>query len=262
MSPTPPPYFLPWLGFDEDRSWVPLYRAPFIYRITSEEDRLGPWDSATLGRELTSRLEHLGVRDAIIDPSCGGVTLILSAAANRPSNLSVRFHFTECNPDVIPDERLREAVLEWVALMVSRVRNWLRRALEQRCCATVARPISMLNGFIPIGPTVFSRFRLTDLQEGEAVNAAGEMLFCLRVTPPDFGSSVQEEHRLKLHLAPVEGIICDFLLREYPNGKPPRLSYDAITARINSQTGLNVSEAYVRRTAQNRLGWLRRRKKA
>src|SRR5829696_1537012 len=78
MSVKTPHRSFSWPRFGKDPSWVPLYRAPFVYRIRSGEGWAEAWDSVTLGSQLASRLQHLGVRDAIIDSSSGEVTLMLS----------------------------------------------------------------------------------------------------------------------------------------------------------------------------------------
>jgi hypothetical protein len=259
---TNPP--LPWLGFDEDRSWVPLYQAPFVYRIRSGEDWDEPWDSAALGRELVSRLHHLGVHDAIIDPPTGMVTLILSKGVKRPSKAPIRFHLTECNPDEIPDDRLWEAVSQWVAFIVSRLKIWLKRAVEQRRCVIVARTEIPLSGFRRIPLDAFLYFDVIDLKRGKAKSAEGVMLFSIRVAPPDFGHSVRSGGGAQMHPSSMSRTerLCEFLPREFPTGKPPNVSYLAIAAEFTRQTGLHVSDAWVRLVAQNRLGWTQESKRA
>jgi hypothetical protein len=101
---------LPWLDFDVDSGWVPLYQAPFVYRIRSAENLCEPWDSVALGRELASRLQHLGVHDAIIDPPSGKVTLTLSQGTNDASSVLIHFLLTSFDPDEVSDECLREAI--------------------------------------------------------------------------------------------------------------------------------------------------------
>jgi hypothetical protein len=73
MSPAIPHHSFSWLGFDEYLSWVPLYQAPFVYRIRSGKSWSELWDSAALARQLTSRLQHLGIYSASIDPYRNGL---------------------------------------------------------------------------------------------------------------------------------------------------------------------------------------------
>jgi hypothetical protein len=262
MSPAIPHHSFSWLGFDEDGSWVPLYRAPFVYRIRSGRGWCELWDSASLAHELTTRLEHLGVCDASIDPLSGEVTLILLEAANGPTNAPIRFHLTKFNSDRITDDRLREAISEWIALMVSRLQDWLKRAVEQRCCVIVARPGSNLNSFIRIPPDVLPHYGMIDWILGKAKDAEGRMLFSLRAAPPAFGSPAQSKHNSQPKRQPLVRKIYSDLLQTFPDGKPEDMSYEAVAANFNERMNSTVSESYIRRTAQQYLGWPKREKKA
>jgi hypothetical protein len=262
MTGKTPSYSPSWPRYDEDPSWVPLYQAPFVYRIRSGEDWCEAWDSGILSSQLASRFQHLGVRDAIIDASSGIVTLILSEGASGLMNAPVHFHLAEFTPDAISNAHLQDCISEWVAITSTRLQNWLRLAVEQRCCVIVARPGTVLNGFIVIAPDVFPYFRLTNLRKGEAVNAAGEMLFSLHVAPPDVGTSGRRENEAQPNPNLVERTILDYLRREHADGKPPTLSYEAIAKEFNRKTKLKVSESWVRQTAQKHLDWPRRGKKA
>jgi hypothetical protein len=249
-----------WPRFDVDQSWVPLYRAPFIYRMCSGEDWCEGWENGTPDRQLVSWLRQSGIRDATVDSTNGEIMLVLPESASGPFNFPVCCRPSEFNPDDIRDEQLRSTVSEQVLFVWSRMQDEFKRAVKMRRCVVAARAGSILNGFTPIAPDVFRHFDVTNWRDGVAVNAAGEKLFSIHVTPPQFGVPAQDNHDRQPQLGPVTEPVCDYLRRVYPNGKPPRLSYDALAKELEG-AGVHASEATVRQAAQTYLGWPTRSKK-
>jgi hypothetical protein len=250
-----------WPRSDIDPSWIPLCRAPFVYRLCSGEDWCEGWENGTPEQQLASWLRQAGVREAIIDRSSGEFSLTLPEGASGPFNLPVCCHPAEFDPADIRNEHLRSTVSAQVLFVWTRMQDEFRRAVAERRCVIVARAGSMLNGFILIAPDVFRHFEVTDWQKGEAVNAAGEKLFSIHVAPPQSEAIAQSGYECGPSLGLVTEQVCNYLQRVYPNGKPLRLSYQALTKELEG-VGVHASEATVRHAAQTHLGWPRRGKKA
>lgn len=246
--------------FDVDPSWMPLSRAPFLYRTCSGEDWCEGWENGTSDQQLELWLQPAGVREAIVDRLNGEFRLTLPEGATGPFNFPICCHPAEFDPADIRDEHLRSTVSAQVLFAWSRMQDEFRRAVAERRCIIFARAGSMLNSFTLIAPDVFRHFRIIDWRNGEAVNAIGEKLFSIHVAPPQFGSPTQLQRRLQPGSVPEK--ICTYLQLRHPDGKPDDMSYDAIAAAFRSDTRLNVSEAWVRQTAQEYLGWPKRAKKS
>lgn len=247
-----------WPYFDVDPNWAQLCRAPFLYRVCSGEDWCEKWENGTPDQQLELWLRQSGVREAAIDRLSAEFRLTLPEGASGPFNLPLSCHPAEFDPADVRDEHLRSTVSEQILFVWGRMQDEFRRAVAERRCIIVARAGSMLNGFTPITPDVFQHFEVTDWRNGEAVNAAREKLFSIHAAPPNFGSPAHDTHKRK----PKPGLraeqVCDYLRRFYPNGKPSRLSYHALTKELEA-AGVYACEATVRQAAQKHLGWPKER---
>jgi hypothetical protein len=134
-----------------------------------------------------------------------------------------------------------------------------KAAIRQRCCLLFARAERLSSPFTLVAPDVFDQLEVIDWAKGEGRGPVGERFYSLHAAPPDHLSDVAASDQAPApRSGTLEKQVYDYLKRNYPDGKPVGLSYEALRAELAERAKVNASEATVRQTSQKYLGWSRK----
>jgi len=283
-----------------DPSWIPIGRGPFQYRYDPGFDGSVRAEGSS-DEYLKMVLRGLGVVAVDIDVGLGEFALIFEPYVAGPFGFPLRFHPAEFPAEEMRQEDVRAETAKNVAIAWSIMCDEFRAAVLNGNCMVIGRTEKYSNPLTIVAPDVFAQFEEIDWIKGKAKAESGESYYSLHIAPLDRASEMSSSERpqecsrpeakvsceafdkpkqrsapasvkssIPLQADPsseeqsllMEDLICTYLEENYPNKKPRRVSYDAIAALFTEHKGYKVSESWVRQTAQNRLGWPRRRKKA